>query len=321
MGNSTGKELGMSYERDKLFSHIKVLSDTIWEGKASGPMVDAWLNNFENDNDSLQALYLLSRFTYFGDREFRESLKALYRDLIRYPIIKAIRVKNENTTDVDIIENAFDKELKKTLFLPIGSPSESGAHLLYYFRQENKLSTSQFRFAENLFEKIYIEEEPVTQLKDPGITRYIFIDDFCGSGKQAKKYSNEIVTTIKDLKPDSIVAYHVAFGTSAGIKAVRDLNTFDNVECLIELDGSFKCFSNITRYFNPNDELFNRDSSKDMALRNGIKLWQKHPLGFDDSQLMIGFPHNTPNNTLPIFWFEKAEIPWKAIFKRYGKSK
>ena len=36
-------------------------------------------------------------------------------------------------------------------------------------------------------------------------------------------------------------------------------------------------------------------------------------LGFEDSQLLIGFHHNTPDNTLPIIWFdEPGGVPWNA---------
>jgi len=45
-----------------------------------------------------------------------------------------------------------------------------------------------------------------------------------------------------------------------------------------------------------------------------------HSLGFDDSQLLIGFHHNTPDNTLPIIWFdEPGQASWKPIFRRYPK--
>ena len=40
------------------------------------------------------------------------------------------------------------------------------------------------------------------------------------------------------------------------------------------------------------------------------------PLGYNDCQMLLGFHHNTPNNTLPIFWREKN---WTPIFKRYAK--
>ena len=43
---------------------------------------------------------------------------------------------------------------------------------------------------------------------------------------------------------------------------------------------------------------------------------QAHWHGYKDSQLLLGFTHNTPDNTLPIIWKEENWIP---IFKRYSK--
>ena len=43
-------------------------------------------------------------------------------------------------------------------------------------------------------------------------------------------------------------------------------------------------------------------------------------LGFKDCQLLLGFNHNTPDNTLPIFWYDEKNYNWYPIFKRYKKN-
>ena len=42
-------------------------------------------------------------------------------------------------------------------------------------------------------------------------------------------------------------------------------------------------------------------------------------LGFGDCQLLLSLHHNTPNNTLPIIWYEEDDENWTPIFKRYNK--
>jgi hypothetical protein len=50
-----------------LFSKIKTLNETVWEHRASRPVVEDWLSNFDAaGNDRLQALFLLAHFMYFG---------------------------------------------------------------------------------------------------------------------------------------------------------------------------------------------------------------------------------------------------------------
>ena len=44
---------------------------------------------------------------YFGSREIRELLGALYRDLVKYPIVASIRKANRNTRDIDLLKGSM----------------------------------------------------------------------------------------------------------------------------------------------------------------------------------------------------------------------
>lgn len=56
-----------------------------------------------------------------------------------------------------------------------------------------------------------------------------------------------------------------------------------------------------------------------MCQTYGARLWPAFPLGYRDGQLMIGFHHNTPDNTLPVLWFDRPNPPWTPMFRRYHK--
>jgi hypothetical protein len=204
-----------------LKTKIKTLNETIWENRATDPAITEWLDNFTPSSSAgpdevVHALFLLSNFMYFGDREIRGLLKALYRDVYRYPIVEAIRRAHNDTLDSSIIDPLFTAELHATRFLGVGNPSESGCHLLYYFRQENNLSKDLFIHTHQIFTRR--GGSGSVQLRDAAVSRYIFIDDFCGSGKQGSEYSRDVVQDIKKLKPDAFVAYHVLFATAKGTK-------------------------------------------------------------------------------------------------------
>ncbi len=70
-------------------------------------------SDIEN-TERLNMLYLLSKFMYFGNRELRQLIVSLYRDLFKYPIVSAIRKDRNDTVDLDVINAAFEKELSKT---------------------------------------------------------------------------------------------------------------------------------------------------------------------------------------------------------------
>src|ERR1017187_9687672 len=104
---------------DDLMKKVKLLNETIWEDRANRVRVDEWLNNFDDSqvpSERTHALYLLSRFMYFGDRQLRALLRALYRDLYQYPVIQAIRRRHSNTRDLSVIQPAFMAALKNTRF-------------------------------------------------------------------------------------------------------------------------------------------------------------------------------------------------------------
>ena len=61
--------------------------------------------------------------------------------------------------------------------------------------------------------------------------------------------------------------------------------------------------------------------ARDLCLRCGEQLVPSHPLGYRDGQLLLGFSHNTPDNTLPVFWYEERDGPnWRPMFRRYPKG-
>jgi len=308
---------------DDLKAKLKNLSESVWENRARWTEIQEWLDNFLDDlghdpSERLHALYLLSNFMYFGSPEMRELLKSLFRDLYQYPILAEIRHRTADSTDAQAIKDAFQQELKHTRFLGVGNPSESGTHLLYYFRQENNLPKTLFINEYEVFDR-YGGPAPVS-LRFQEIMRYVFIDDLCGSGKQAKSYSRDLIQDIKRLNPRASAAYYVLFATTRGLEEVRVNTEFDHVDCVFELDASFKCFSDESRYFPDPDGHFAKDFAQAMSEKYGNILFPAHPLGYKDGQLLIGFHHNTPDNTLPIIWCDEPErVPWTPIFRRYPK--
>ena len=334
----------MSAPVDELLAKIKELSETVWDHKASEPQVNNWLKNFLGpangtvDERRLHALYLLSQFIYFGSRQMREMMRVIYRDLYRRPIIEAIRKGNADTTDQEFINQKFQAMLERTLFLGVGNSSESGCHLLYYFRQENRLPKTCFIHTHQIFRRqrltkphvirlllslFFGQQDPyagTVALGHPNVRRYVFIDDFCGSGHQGVAYSRNVVEDIKSIDPSAHISYFVLFGTQDGISVVRQDTEFDVVECVFELDNTFCCFSQSSRYFPSPYQNITAAFAKEMCSIYGKRLLPQWPLGHGDCQLLLGFQHNTPDNTLPIFWSDRTGSDrWRAIFRRYPK--
>jgi len=308
--------------KDILEKKIRIYSETIWKDKVEDGLLKQWVENFTNSDpatqnqERLNAIYLLSKFLYYGNKETREMLKCIYRDKFQYNVIQQIRKDNGMTSDLSIIKPSFNDVLSKTRFLGVGNPSESGMHLLYYFRQENELTKDLFIHSHEIFK---IDSSRSISLADKSIKRYIFIDDFCGSGQQAISYSQNIVDNIKSLDSSTQVDYYPLFATDEGILKVKKGTSFDNVDAVFTLDSSYKCFEINSRYFaeHKDEPLIDKMFARSTCEKYGKKLFY-HPLGYNDCQLLLAFFHNTPDNTLPIFWSEKDS--WRPFFKRYHKK-
>ncbi len=318
---------------EKLRSKIKRLSETVWERRVQESAVNQWLSCFslsgrDAPRDKLHALHLLAQFMYFGSKEMRALLKHLYEELYRYPVVQEVRDRLKDPSSLKEIEEEYKNELHHTRFIGLGNPSESGVHLLYYFRQEANLPKEVFIHTHNIFARgTAAGSKPGARaLKEPSARHYVFIDDVCGSGDQAVEYSHQILEEMRDLGSKAKIHYYALFATQGGLDRVRRETKFDRVECIFELDDDYKVFDG-ARYFEPPTDGIDKAYAKDMCTEYGALLLEGEPkmympLGYKDGQLLVGFHHNTPNNTLPIMWSSAAalDVRWKPVFKRYGKK-
>ena len=312
--------------RERLEAKLKLLNQTNWEGRVPKNVLEEWVSQFDEGPSSIwdeqaQTLFLLSHFLYFGQAEIRSLLRSLYRDLIRAPALRKIRRANGDTLDTTIINTAYATLHENYRYLALGNPSESSMHLLYYFRQENTLPKRLFIHPHEIFVPSLTGGAVAWQLRTPTIQKYVFLDDMCGSGHQAIQYGRDVVQPLKALSPSTDVEYFALFGTSNGLDAVRKSRFFDKAEAVFELDESFRSLEEHSRIFHGGDPAPERDTVRETCLKYGRVLSAADPLGYDDGQLLLGFSHNTPDNTLPIFWGgDQAETgPWKPIFRRYDK--
>lgn len=182
-------------EESLLYKQFDVLSSNIWDDAISRSDLNDWLGNFNGSSmsqavEQLNALHLICNFDLFGIEEIRQLLRSVYRDLFRYPLIQAIRAANNDTLDNTVIQQAWIEELSATRFIGMGNPSESGAHLLYYFRQVNNLTKRFFIHQHEVFDGPIGSKS--SKIAIQGLKRIVFIDDVLGSGKQAVDYSKNL---------------------------------------------------------------------------------------------------------------------------------
>ena len=315
-------------EKLSIESKIRTLINHAWDREVDWVEIEAWLNNFdgavfEQEEEQLSAIFAISRYMYFGKRLVREMLKSLYRDHFYSPLRQRIRRNFNGTLDPLVIAAAYEQELSGTRFIGVGNPSESGAHLLYYFRQVNYLNKDLFLdLASALTYQVSRDRtEVLYDLRQKSITRLVFFDDIVGSGTQASLYLGQYLAGIKSNNPNIDIRFMSLFATSEGLARLNDAKLFDGkAMCLFELDNTFKAFDADSRYFSTCPTWFDKQKMLFLTEEYGKKLWPLHPLGYKSGQLLIGFSHNTPDNAPPIFWASGGDISWAPAFLRYHKQ-
>lgn len=249
-----------------------------FDGDISDEAVASWLEQFKDEERPVIQKLLLA-FKYYSSKKVAYLVKELYKS----------------------VSSNLRKPKEMIWFVPVGYVAKSGSIIAYYFRTQNNLPQDRFIAPSD------ISTLPLT--KDEAV---VFLDDFLGSGNQAcQVWQNVVIPTKKSA--DCQFAYAVLVGFQNGLENVRSCTGFKAfaVEILTE---EHLPFSPDATLFSSNAE---KQNAKEIVQKYGSRLYPNHPLGYRDSQGLVGFFYSTPNNSLPIFW--STESSWKPILS-HGES-
>lgn len=317
----------LAVEEEMLIQVLKDTVETSWgRNTLESKTVQEWLTNFKGEVFNAEyerklALLLAIHMVYYNENDICYLVKVAYRKLIHEIVTKE---------GISVEEAA-----KSVAFYPLGSISESGPFLSYYFRKENNLPTDCFISSVNNI------------INSTEKKHIVFLDDVSISGGQIswflKKKEKELVWKTL-LREKNIYALFLI----STLKTKKSLQKDNIYLCApILMDERSQCFkeeSTIYKMFDNDIRDIIRLQSKHMSQVYGYKLLinqykingelhrlikagkaleeikekiKKDALGYDDSQALIAFEYNTPNNCLPIIWVESEN--WKPLFKRSDK--
>jgi hypothetical protein len=190
----------------------------------------------------------------------------------------------------------------------LDGPGKSGARFAKLYIDENDI------YHESLVERGQLK---ATLSKREDVQAIVFVDDFVGSGHSASDYLQTFLNECQDVvKAKSIRIFLLSVcGFETGRRYVEEHLSSDVPEIHIHFCDSFDqssvCFGDQSRVFTDQNE---RARARDIAEKKGVLLCKPAPLGYSDSQSLVVFSHNCPNNTLPILWEKNRE--WIPLFRR-----
>lgn len=279
-------EHNITLEYGEYLDDIKIKNDHVWNEKTRKAEVEKWLENF-NENERTYALYILSKFTFYKNEEIEWLARSAY-NLLHHEFSFDLEKKNNSQV------NVRDYILSNTRFFPMGGhTATSGTMLQYGFSKINKLPRTSFLES--------LDNIPAN------VHEIVFIDDILASGDETERYWDDVISNIQK---DDLVLYYIPYlGLTAGVDRAKQ-QTKLKVMPVITISKMNQVFSNESIYF---QDPSLKSSCRRICQKHGKNIFPTGPLGFGDSQLLIGFEHNIPDNTLPIIWKSNG---WTPIFKR-----
>jgi hypothetical protein len=155
------------------------------------------------------------------------------------------------------------------------------------------------------------------------------VDDWVGSGEQIgnllQQNKSKFVALAKDVSSrGGRLAFRVLL-VACYEPAARDIDAFFSQH---GLDGR----TIIARRVTPADRSVGSESEvipnaqargafEAFAQDMGRRLWAEYPLGWPPGALLVAFPHDVPNNSLPLLWKNSRWPRWRPLISGVSRSR
>ena len=240
---------------------------------------DEWFSQLPEDIQEI-TLQLLELFEYFPQKKVNDYLYDL-------------RSKLEAKAKLDPDE---------TIYTPLPSIkgiSNSSGDYLYTYRQLHNIS--KFKIVLDL--KTYITSEPEKYKK---VTNIVIVDDYCGSGESLKTFVELHVDCLKGKH----IYYVITYLMLESMPLIDNISKeYDVAIDVIYINTGTKAFNNVNFSGKEDDfrALVKRRSKK-------LNIPHKYRLGKYESESLVSFYNDTPNNTIGLFWHDSDK--YFSIFPR-----
>ncbi|HFL3266022.1 TPA: hypothetical protein ACG3I4_001964 [Clostridioides difficile] len=247
-----------------------------------------WINNTEDIEIKNILLELFNEFRLFNKLEIKQIMKE--------QLIECLGCVNINSTNIchfPSIENKYN----------------SSSEMIPLIREIDREEQNKYLYKDTIIHGIQEISDDIEYI--------IFFDDISGTGGTITKSLEKNLKFIEDKK----IYINLIAITEAAEKKIELFKKKNNtLDICIKYKYKFgKAFSYMERLdSNHEHKLYQFEENIWGNNNNNI-------LGYKDSQILIGFEHNIPNNTISSFWFSskmvEKEIQWNPLFYRYTQKK
>lgn len=277
----------------------QLVRQQIWSG-VDEARLESWFSQFEMRQCSLLGACLLDSFIFRS----RAQVEAILQGALCRPELVGSGW-NDDQALINALRSRIDPLIRLAPVIHLEDPPiKSGTYVLRRLFKLLRLNQNWATWPQNL-------------MQTQNLQLIIFVDDFCGSGKQFSDFVKLAeLDRVMAANPQCRFVYLTVAAHDHGIVHVR--KEYPRIELIAGevLDS--------TNHFFEGDGLrnFKVDGLRDrlrseydrIAKEVGFGRGRVPALGFDEQALCYAFDHGTPNNTLPIFWNQRDL--WTSLVDR-----
>jgi hypothetical protein len=287
---------------DQVFDRArKLIQARIWD-EIKMHRLESWRGCFENFGAEIVGAYLLDNLCFRSRDQFFALLDTLFLEHLN-----SEHQKYGNILDLVQSRPTSATESLVRIVPVIGlqaPPTKSGPYIL-------RLAQRRYGFRSQWL------SWPQHVGGIQGLSELIFVDDFCGTGQQFIEFAQSVeLAQLHEANSAINISYFVAAAHEDGIDKIRKELPFVHIRYAERLGPANsvlhdKCFQ---RYQIEGFQSLVLEQYADITKRAGLPQEGKLAEGFGGLGLAYGFAHATPNNTLPIFWYETDN--WTPLLDR-----
>lgn len=215
-------------------------------------------------------------FEYFSRQRINDSLSELYSAL-----------QEEGLIDYDYTAYSYIRRKDGT--------ANSSFVLLEEFRRINGISKKCLIVDESVF----LNDKSFSNVKT-----IVFVDDFCGSGNT---FIKSVFQKYDKLLSGKTIIYVVIFCMKKGKEKLLEYASNHGYE--LKITSLYD-----KDVFYEEDEALKKDIIRKCSSDLGLN--KNFALGYKETQALVAFQDNTPNNTFGYIWSNSADSDYSPIFKR-----
>jgi hypothetical protein len=316
-----------------------------------------WLSQFPDEYQKRIAYnFVRNRLIFISDTEMNHLVSIAFQDFIRPVLIHrtALELEVPNYSLSRIIRSVTYQSLqRRSLFLGLSD----GAHIGTFRRNNPQLSNEQVRQNYEIPEDRAndMQEELKNDLhkilgRDPTDTERRFctvflLDDFSASGlsflrKTEASYKGKIAKVLNSIYAENgdlrnavdLDAIHVCVVLYCATTQAKTHLNHELSNCIKQYSSNAACSIQVIQEIPLNvciqddydDELIGllkEHFDKDIVDRHfRVGRHERPYLGYDEGALPLVLAHNTPNNSIPLLWFDKTR-KYQGLFPRVSRHR